>query len=168
MVEIVIGRDVTVAKGFLERASAEVKAAVRRANIASAKVVKKTAKLYCPISPTQAQVNAARKAEGKRRQKHRKGFHRKRPGDLMRSIDAKADGNGFSVFIPQGAKAQAYAKYIHDQKGIKWFKRGLGTVAKGPQADEKFISRAVRDSNRTILHNLDVEIAKAARSLNNG
>lgn len=168
MVGIVITRDATVEKAFFDRADAQLRAALKRANEASARAVKTLARFYCPISPTQAQVNAARKAEGKRRQRHRKGFHRKRPGDLMRSIDAKWDANGFSVFIPQGAPAQAYAKYIHDQKGVKWFKRGIGTVAKGPQADEKFIARAMKDSSQTILRNLDAEIAKATRSINNG
>ncbi len=168
MVQLIISRDVSEANAFFARADSQIRAALKRAHAACAKSVKALARFYCPISPTQAQVNAARKAEGKRRQKHRKGFHRKRPGDLMRSIDATWDEKGFSVFIPQGAKAQAYAKYIHDQKGVKWFKRGLGTVAKGPQADEKFIARAVKDSGRTILSTIDAELAKVTRNLNNG
>ena len=56
-----------------------------------------------------------------------------------------------SIMVPSNSPAGKYAGYIHDEKGSKWFKRGVGTIAKGPQADEKFIPRAIKAENASII-----------------
>jgi hypothetical protein len=65
-------------------------------------------------------------------------------GGLERSIMFEVNPQGdAAVYVASNSEAGAYAKYIHDEKGKKWWKRGAGTIAKGPRADEKFIERAV-------------------------
>ena len=78
-------------------------------------------------------------------QRKKKAAPRSMPGTLARSIQCESDEEVASVFIASNAASAAYAAYIHDQKNNKWFNRGIGTVAKGMQADEKFIERAMDD-----------------------
>ena len=49
------------------------------------------------------------------------------------------------ILVPSNSAAGDYAKKMHDEKGRTWKNRGVGTVAKGPQADEKYIERAIED-----------------------
>lgn len=98
-----------------------------------------------PVSPTNAQINQTlvRKKRTSRRQT---------PHGLEKSIRADVElRNGevvTAVYVPKNAPAGKYARYIHDLKGVKWRKRGLGTVRKGARADEKFIERAVRENEQ--------------------
>ena len=99
-----------------------------------------------PKSPKVSQISAT--LVRKRRTKRRSV-----PGGLEKSITYSVEFGGHGqqdieahVFVPKGSAAGEYANYIHNMKGIKWFKRGIGTVAKGARADEKFIYRAVHDN----------------------
>lgn len=67
-------------------------------------------------------------------------------GGLERSIQYESDARHCSVFVASNSEAGAYARRIHDEKGVTWRNRGPGTVYKGKRADEKFIERAVRDN----------------------
>lgn len=84
-----------------------------------------------------------------------------RPGGLERSIQYESDASHCSVFVASNSEAGAYARRIHDEKGITWRNRGPGTVYKGARADEKFIERAIRDNLPKIQACLDDELRKA-------
>lgn len=71
------------------------------------------------------------------------GANWKNPGGLERSIECFSSNDKAEVFVASNAEAGRYAAIIHDQKGVKWRERGPGTQAKGEQADEKFIERAM-------------------------
>jgi hypothetical protein len=90
---------------------------------------------------------------GKRRPGARKAnaTSRPNPGGLTRSIDYRVTEDDAEVFVSANSEAAKYAKKIHDEKGATWFNRGPGTVAKGPQADELFILRAVQSNRQTVL-----------------
>jgi len=115
---------------------------VARAMREIAEELKERGRFYCPISPTKSQINNARKAKNL---KPSKAKMRSTPGALARSIDCNATDKSAAAYIAAGSEGAAYARYIHDQKGVKWHNRGIGTVAKGPQADEKFLTRALAD-----------------------
>ena len=88
------------------------------------------------------------------------------PGGLEKSIQAETLANGdVSVFVASNSLAGEYARYIHDEKGVKWFKRGAGTVAKGSRADEKFIARAVADNSERYLMVYQQEIDREVQRL---
>ena len=61
----------------------------------------------------------------------------------MRSIQIDATEGRCMVYVAANSEAGKYARFIHDGKDTKWFRRGPGTVAKGPEADSKFIERAI-------------------------
>lgn len=65
------------------------------------------------------------------------------PGGLSRSIQLEYADDHVDVFVPSNSEGADYAEKIHDEKGITWKHRGPGTQAKGPQADDKFIGRAL-------------------------
>lgn len=98
-----------------------------------------------PVSPTNAQINQTlvRKKRTSRRQT---------PHGLEKSITAAVEKRGgdivTAVFVPRDSPAGKYAHFIHDLKGKKWHKRGIGTIRKGARADEKFIERAVRENEQ--------------------
>lgn len=117
----------------------QIAAAIARAGL----LVLRTAKRYAPVSPTQAQIN--RSLKRKKRSKRRA-----MPGGLEKSITMEYSPLECSVFIPESNPAAKYAARIHDQKWIKWRKRGMGTRRKGDQADEKFIYRAAADNAANI------------------
>jgi hypothetical protein len=73
------------------------------------------------------------------------------PGGLERSISYRADAQVCSIYCASNSEAGLYARRIHDEKGKTWFKRGIGTRAKGPKADDKFLLRAIADSNEEVL-----------------
>lgn len=113
-------------------------------------------------SPTMAQMRAARgakwDAKGRKPTAKQKAAweasrdpratSRAKPGGLERSIKA-ASGVTWGtlawaeVFVPSDSEAATYAVKIHDEKGRTWRNRGVGTIAKGDRADEKFITRAL-------------------------
>lgn len=109
-------------------------------------LVKDTAQEYAPISPTTSLLNKARKAAGKPKIRHRpRTTSRPMPGGLTRSITFKSTTTWAKIYVAANAEAGRYAFRIHEEKGVTWWKRGMGTVAKGPKADHKFISRAATD-----------------------
>lgn len=87
------------------------------------------------------------------------------PGGLIQSIDHEVTRvNGEitgSVFVSDNSAAKKYAAIIHDAKGILWNERGVGTVKRGPRADDKFIERAMDAKEPTISAILESEISKA-------
>lgn len=123
-------------------------------------LVQREAKKNAPRSPTVKQINSTlvRKKRTKRR-----AF----PGGLEKSIDFDGLFTGASayanIFVASNSPAGKYAKRIHDEKGIKWRKRGIGTMQKGERADDKFIERAVRDSNEIIVQKLSKAFEKGLR-----
>lgn len=141
----------------------------------TARVMYREAIRNAPRSVTAAQARAERKAKWKAKHGNLKGFakaqsagmkrrkanshSRAMPGGLERSIRWELKGSGLSsdaeIFVARNAEAGAYAKYIHDEKGKKWFKRGPGTRRKGDRADEKFIERAVNDNRAHYKESLD-------------
>ena len=71
-------------------------------------------------------------------------------GNLEESIKMRAKSfsrdwwkNVYEVYVLRSSKAGKYAYIIHNLRYVKWWKRGPGTVAKGRNAKEKFIDRAV-------------------------
>ena len=98
-------------------------------------LVQGQAKDYAPKSPTKAQGGGANA----------------NPGGLERSIQFnRVRNDAVDVFVPTNSEAGTYAKKMHDLKGIAWLNRGAGTKAKGPQADDKFIKRAIDDQSKEI------------------
>lgn len=89
-------------------------------------------------------------------------FTRAKPGGLERSINASVDRGALTahIFVDANSEAGKYAVCIHDLKGKKWWKRGLGTVTKGKQADDKFIARAVNDGHQDVYDKIIAEVNK--------
>lgn len=128
------------------------------------KLVKRTAVDYAPKSPTRTEKAKTRKTKGKTWRKAR-AYATPNPGGLMRSISWEASEDRAAIFIAGNSEAAKYAKKIHDEKGRSWKRRGPGTVAKGPQADEKFIERAVANhrSNGDIVRIIDAETKRCLK-----
>lgn len=149
--------------------------AIRQALKDTAIVMHRDSKRNAPRSPTAAQARAERKAKWIAKHGNTKGFakaqkaglarrqpnshSRAMPGGLEHSIRWEMKGSGLSsdaeIFVARNAEAGKYAKYIHDMKGIKWRKRGVGTVGKGERADDKYIERAVKANEGLYKQNLD-------------
>ena len=123
------------------------------------RLVHPVAKAYAPRSPTMGQLSKTLKRK-------KRTSSRRKPGGLEKSIAYEVlPGNaGCSVFVASNSFAGKYAKRIHDEKGKTWRNRGPGTVAKGAQADEKFIERAIRDREPKFLTVIKSEIRKAVKS----
>ena len=117
--------------------------------------VKDRAQEYAPISPTVSQLRGAQtgtkrqKAAGKKR-RLASATTRAKPGSLQNSIRFTSTAAQADIFVPSNSPAGKYAKKIHDDKGTTWRNRGIGTQMKGAQADDKFIARAIKDSEREI------------------
>ena len=79
----------------------------------------------------------------------------------MRSIAFQSSDSMVEVFVPSNSPAGSYAFKMHEQKGSKWKERGPGTQAKGPQADDKFITRAATDKNGEFIAVINDEVNKA-------
>ncbi len=60
------------------------------------------------------------------------------------------------------AKAKEYAARIHDQRFKTWVNLGIGTLKK-PGAGEKFIARAMNDTEPEILRIIQSAIEKAIK-----
>jgi hypothetical protein len=102
-----------------------------------------TAVKYAPRSPTLADL---RKATGRKFAiRKKRGTSRPKPGGLERSIEFTSDASDAVVFVASNSEAGKYAFAIHEEKGSSWRERGIGTVSKGANADEKFITRALSD-----------------------
>jgi hypothetical protein len=138
-------------------------------------LVSTTARTYAPKGPTQAELERLRKAEWKLRGKKPSGAQKKawkasrnpratsrpKPGGLTRSIGMTWDNTNATIFVATNSEAGKYAFRIHEEKGKTWKNRGPGTVAKGPKADEKFITRAIADTQGKQLAILKNELEKA-------
>ena len=83
------------------------------------------------------------------------------PGGLMRSISMRSTAALVEVFVPANSPAGSYAFKIHEEKGRTWKERGPGTQARGPQADDKFITRAADDNREKFRQIVDAEISAA-------
>ena len=119
--------------------------------------VAKKAQDFAPRSPTRTIASKTLKVQ-------RRSKSQRTPGGLEKSIRPEVRIVGADVdavvFVASTAPAGKYAKRIHDEKGKTWHKRGPGTVAKGPQADDKFIERAVKETQKNFGFILEFEIAK--------
>ncbi len=126
-------------------------------------VVRFEAVKNAPRSPTQAQINRARKTRtDTRSRRNPMAFTRAKPGGLERSISATVDKQGLTahIFVDANSEAGKYAVYIHDGKGKAWHKRGIGTIAKGGRADHKFIERAIENGQQAIMDKLVAEVGR--------
>ena len=121
----------------LSRLNPKIQAAVQRAIVRCGMVARLESVRNAPRSPTMAQISATLKRK-------RRTARRTHPGGLEKSIMLETTATEARVFVPVNSYAGKYAKRIHDEKGVTWRNRGPGTIAKGPQADEKFIERAIR------------------------
>ena len=129
-------------------------------------LVKNTAVRYAPKSPTMAELEKrstgtqAQRDAGKRRRNDR-ATSRPMPGGLMRSIEMRSNATNAEIFVAANSEAGRYAWRIHEEKGRTWFRRGKGTIAKGAQADEKFIERALNDNAENIRKIAESQVEKA-------
>lgn len=134
---------------------------VRRALVRIGDLTRREAADNAPCSPTMKILSATLR---RKRRTARRTF----PGGLEKSIEReiRPDGLSVAVFVASNSYAGKYARRIHDLKGVAWFRRGPGTVAKGPRADEKFVERAIRDNESAFLRIIQGEIDRALRSAN--
>ncbi len=114
------------------------------------------AKANAPRSPTMKILSRTLKRKKRTAQ-------RTMPGGLERSIFCESDDKRASVFVPLNSEAAKYARYIHDEKGKRWFNRGAGTIAKGQRADDKFIARAIHDNKSKFLAILKHYLERAVK-----
>lgn len=116
------------------------------------------AKANAPRSPTVGQIS---KTLVRKRRTRQRAF----PGGLEKSIQYSVErgskGVEAHVFVAANSPAGKYADYIHNQKRVRWWKRGVGTVRKGARADEKFIERAVGDNLDAYGKLIDEAVAQA-------
>jgi len=158
--EIVVSvRGYEAAAARLQAAAAAGALAIASAMRQIAKVAHREAVKNAPISPTAALLKAARKTDRKVTRKAR-ATSRPKPGGLERSISFMSDGDTAKVFVASNSEAGRYAFRIHNEKGVTWRRRGLGTVAKGGRADEKFIFRAIDQNTDDFRRILKHEIGK--------
>lgn len=176
----------TTALRALDRASGETRAGIRRALFVIGATVKRTAVKYAPISPTASLLRRFARAGGVAGDSLMTGGSRRRrgrlvtltpsyvdrlsddprstagpkPGGLMRSIAFASDADKAEIFVPSNSEAGKYARRIHDEKGLTWWKRGPGTQAKGAEADDRFILRAITDNEATMVKIIDAEMRK--------
>lgn len=142
---------------LVSRYGRQVSQAVGRGMRRIANMVAKRAFDYAPKSPTRTIASATLKVQ-------RRSKSQRTPGGLEKSIRAEVNITGgnteASVFIASTAPAGKYAKRIHDEKGVTWWRRGPGTIAKGDQADHKFIERAIKDTQSVFVPIMESEIRK--------
>lgn len=132
---------------------ANTKEAISRAMSRCAQLAKRESIRNAPRSPTMKILSNHLKVKKHTRQ-------RTHPGGLEKSIECESNADRAVVFVGRNSYAAKYAKYIHDEKGKRWFKRGPGTIAKGARADSKFIERAINDNSKTFRKILDDEIKR--------
>jgi hypothetical protein len=100
---------------------------------------------YTPRSPTISDVKTATGGKATGPFQVSVSHRRVHPGGLERSIEFDATATDASIFVAANSEAGAYAFYIHNLKGVEWNHRGLGTISKGPKADDQFITRGIVD-----------------------
>lgn len=167
MAEGVSGRPIT---------PAEVKRLIRKGLKDASEFVRghwmAQAKHYAPRSPTQSEIDQERamKTGSKRKgtyTRRRRRKNRPEPGGLEKSISAAVDETDNTVnvacFASKPSPAEKYADVIHNQKGTRWQRRGIGTRNKGSQADEKFIERAGHDNEERYFNAFKKGIADAVK-----
>jgi hypothetical protein len=170
----------------LNNADNSIRAGMRRALFRIGGLVHLAAVSNAPISPSTDMLKVLKKAGGSIvvRDRTKKGktitvnntaFYADRmdmltaqksttrpaPGGLQSSIKVITDENHAEIFVPSNSPAGSYAFKMHDEKGSKWKERGPGTQAKGPQADDKFIFRAITDNEGNIIAIMKDQIDKA-------
>lgn len=149
-------------------------------------LVRDEARKNAPKSPTQQEIDSDRKkgfkAQGfkgkalkarmdlmlKRREAARndRATSRPMPGGLMQSIEMRSNAMNAEVFCAANSSAGRYAWRIHEEKGKTWKNRGIGTIAKGARADEKFIERALNDNAENIRKIAESQVEKAIQEAN--
>lgn len=154
----------------LEVAGRDVQREIKQLHTRIASKVKDTASLYAPKSPTDAERRSVSRATRKqwaaaRKRRTSGATSRRKPGALQSSIDFIATAQIAEVFVPTNSPAGAYAYKIHEEKGLSWLNRGIGTRKKGSKADAKFISRAIRDSDGEIVKLIEATAQKMAGKL---
>lgn len=157
-----------------------------------AQAVKDTAVEYAPKSPTATEERKARNVvrggpmspgmkRGIAKRKARLAAQREEasargeyttgkvhtPGGLMRSIAARSNSDMAEIFVAMNSEAGKYAYGIHELKGITWRNRGVGTILKGPKADDKFITRAVADRETDIINIITDQLTRATERFRN-
>lgn len=151
---------------WLEAKQAKVQEGMVRMNYRIGSLVKDTSVRYAPKSPSEAEKKKASTATAKqwksaRKRRTDRATSRAKPGGLMRSIQFRATQEFAEVFVAANSEAGKYAFGIHELKGVVWNERGAGTVAKGSQADDKFISRAINDKRDDIRKIAEDQTAKS-------
>ena len=136
---------------------AEMKRATKRAHSRIELNVLRTAKDYTPISPKKSQFAATLVGKVSKQTTFN-------PGGLMRSIRTRVTTEFMEIFVASGSEGSKYARKVHEKEGItQW---GPGTIAKGPQAKEQFMTRSIRDNEKNIVVIYNGEIKKSMRRLN--
>jgi len=142
---------------------AQARAAAGRVLADSTALVFRNAKLNAPRSPTMAQTARRRKTRrDTSKSRSATAATRAKPGGLERSISMTIDRAALtgSVFVSSNSEAGKYAAKIHDEKGVSWQNRGVGTIAKGTRADDKFIERALADNADKITGAFEAALRK--------
>jgi len=144
----------------------EGKVAIERALDRMARLVHRDARRNAPRSPSAKIIRLLRKTKRKTKRNAR-ATSRASPGGLERSIEFAVDHatQEAAVFVAANGEAAQYAYFIHEQKNMPggWSERGPGTVQKGPQADDKFITRAATDNEKHLRDILENELEKALK-----
>ncbi len=118
--------------------------AMKRANFRIATLNRDAIRLqYAPRSPTMGDLSKLLK---RKKKATRSGSNRPAPGGLEKSIEFEATAEEAIIYVADNSPAGKYAFKIHELKGSAWFKRGPGTISKGPKADDQFITRGIRDN----------------------
>ena len=156
MAEVSIHGADAVAK-YLDAVQKEAQRMIGRALKKCGQLAVREAKANAPKSPTKTQYSATLK---RKRRTARKSFT---PGGLEKSIEYEVQGDKCSVFVGSNSFAGKYAKRIHDDRYKSWWDRGPGSIAKGQQAREKFIERAITDNQDKFLSIIESEIGKAIK-----
>lgn len=146
---------------YLRNCGRAMTQAASRAMKRISNVVLKKAVEYAPRSATRTIISKTLKVQRRSKSQRTPGGLEKSIKSTVRRVGTDADA---IVFVASNAPAGKYAARIHNQKGKTWFKRGPGTVAKGPQADEKFIARAIKDTERYFMPILEQETQRGLKT----
>lgn len=136
---------------------AGIKAVLTRSHNRIKIMLVKAAHNYAPISPSKGQYIRTLKTGITKR-------HNFNPGGLTRSIIGKATEDYVELFVASNSDGGQYAKKMHEWQG-GW---GEGTKARGPQAGNTFITRAITDNEGNIIKIYESELDKEINRLNHG
>lgn len=143
----------------LRKVHADIHTAMAKSMTRIGFIAHREAVRYAPESPSQEIINALRKTKRKVKRNAR-ATSRPSPGGLRRSIAWRATSDEAMVFVDANSEAGQYAAKIHDEKGVTWQNRGPRTIQLGPQADEKFIERAIFDNEGNFVDIIKSELRK--------